>query len=119
MNRKKIQRLWREDGCLDKIVGQRGRHPEFIDWCRFGRCGASYIELGSRWENPWVESYGSRIGVVLDPPVGDEDLGLRGVCRTARWPTARRAYRPHSALGILTAVEFADQWRPTTPPKHS
>jgi putative transposase len=61
--------------CLDKIVGQRGRHPEFIrcdngpeltahalrDWCRFASCGTSYIEPGSPWENPWVESYGSRI----------------------------------------------------------
>jgi putative transposase len=58
--------------CLDKIVGQRGRHPEFIrcdngpeltanalrDWCRFAGCGTSYIEPGSPWENPWVESYG-------------------------------------------------------------
>jgi hypothetical protein len=56
-------------------VGQRGGHPEFIrcdngpeltahalrDWCRFAGCGTSYIEPGSPWENPWVESYGSRI----------------------------------------------------------
>jgi hypothetical protein len=58
--------------CLDKIVGQRGCHPNYIrcdngpeltanalrDWCRFGGAGASYIAPGSPWENPWVESYG-------------------------------------------------------------
>ena len=61
--------------CLDKIVGRRGRHPEYIrcdngpeltanalrDWCRFSGAGASYIALGSPWENPWVESYGARM----------------------------------------------------------
>jgi putative transposase len=61
--------------CLDKIVDTRGRHPSFIrcdngpeltanalrDWCRFTGCGTSYIEPGSPWENPWVESYGSRM----------------------------------------------------------
>jgi hypothetical protein len=50
--------------CLDKIVGGRGRHPEFIrcdngpeltanalrDWCRFAGTGTSYIEPGSPWE---------------------------------------------------------------------
>jgi transposase InsO family protein len=44
--------------CLDKIVGARGRHPEFIrcdngpeltanalrDWCRFASTSAAYIE---------------------------------------------------------------------------
>ncbi len=60
---------------LDKIVGARGRHPRFIrcdngpeltanaltDWCRFGGAGTSYIDPGSPWQNPWVESYGSRM----------------------------------------------------------
>jgi Integrase core domain len=61
--------------CLDKVAGVRGRHPAFIrcdigpeltanavrDWCRFGGAGASYIDPGSPWQNPWVESYGSRM----------------------------------------------------------
>ncbi len=29
--------------------------------CRFGGSGASYIEPGSPWENPWLESYGSHM----------------------------------------------------------
>jgi putative transposase len=31
------------------------------DWCRFAGTGTSYIEPGSPWKNPWVESYGGRI----------------------------------------------------------
>ena len=60
---------------LDKIVGARGGHPGFIrcdngpeltanalrDWCRFGGAGTSYIEPGSPWQNPWLESYASRM----------------------------------------------------------
>ena len=61
--------------CLDTIVGGRGTHPSFIrcdngpeltanalrDWCRFGGAGTSYIDPGSPWQNPWVESYASRM----------------------------------------------------------
>ena len=50
---------------LDRIVEQRGRHPEFIrmdngpeltayalrDWCRFTGAGTSYIDPGSPWQN--------------------------------------------------------------------
>jgi putative transposase len=60
---------------LDRIVQQRGHHPEFIrmdngpkltayalrDWCRFTGAGISYIDPGSPWQNPWVDSYGSRM----------------------------------------------------------
>ena len=60
---------------LDEIVAERGgSHPEFIrcnngpeltanalrDWCRFGGSGTAYIDPGAPWQNPWVESYGSR-----------------------------------------------------------
>ena len=31
------------------------------DWCRFTGAGTSYIDPGSPWQNPWVESYGSRM----------------------------------------------------------
>jgi putative transposase len=31
------------------------------DWCRFGRAGSSQIEPGSPWQNPFVESFGSRV----------------------------------------------------------
>ena len=31
------------------------------DWCRFGGSGRSFIEPGSPWQNPFVESFGSRV----------------------------------------------------------
>ena len=56
-------------------VAARGRAPEHVrcdngpeltanalrDWCRFSSAAASYIEPGSPWQNPYVESFGSRI----------------------------------------------------------
>ena len=60
---------------LDRIVRDRSAHPEFVrcdngpemtsnalkDWCRFSRTGAAFIEPGSPWENPFVESFNSRV----------------------------------------------------------
>jgi putative transposase len=31
------------------------------DWCRFSGAGSAYIDPGSPWQNPYVESFGSRI----------------------------------------------------------
>jgi putative transposase len=61
--------------CLDRIVAERGGFPDYIrcdngpeltanalrDWCRFSGSGTAYIEPGLAWQNPWVESYSSRI----------------------------------------------------------
>jgi putative transposase len=118
--------------CLDKIVGARGRHPEFVrcdngpeltanalrDWCRFGGAGAAYIEPGSPWENPWVESYGSRMRDEL-LAIEQFDTLLEAQVLVADWRTEYNTYRPHSALGMLTPASFADQWRRTNPPKLS
>ena len=31
------------------------------DWCGFNQAGTSYIEPGSPWQNPYVESFGGRL----------------------------------------------------------
>jgi putative transposase len=60
---------------LDRIVSERRTHPQFVrcdngpemtsnalrDWCRFSRTGAAFIEPGSPWENPFVESFNGRV----------------------------------------------------------
>jgi putative transposase len=60
---------------LDHLVAERGTTPGFIrcdnrpeltanalrDWCRFTGAGTSYIEPGSPWQNPYVESFGGRL----------------------------------------------------------
>jgi len=59
---------------LDRLVAQRGA-PLFIrmdngaemiawvlrDWCRLRGLGIVYIEPGSPWQNPWVESFNGRV----------------------------------------------------------
>jgi putative transposase len=109
-----------------KIVGRRGSHPDFIrcdngpeltatalrDWCRFGGSGASYIDPGSPWQNPWVESYASR--------VRDELLAIEQFPARSPGPDDRLAkgvQRVTSSLrpGMLSPIEFARQWRTNQP----
>lgn len=109
---------------LDQIVATRGTTPAFVrmdngpeltahalrDWCRFSRTGASYIEPGSPWQNPWVESYGSRMRDEL-LTIEQFDSLLEAQVLVADWRDEYNTYRPHSALGMLTPAAFADQWR--------
>jgi transposase InsO family protein len=44
---------------------------------------------------------------------------LRGFSALADWRIEYNTYRSHSALGMLAPVEFADQWRRTSPPQLS
>jgi transposase InsO family protein len=60
---------------LDQIVRERVAGPELVrmdngtemtanalrDWCRFSGVERSFIEPGSPWQNPFVESFGSRV----------------------------------------------------------
>jgi putative transposase len=112
---------------LDNLVLERGA-PEFIrcdngpeltanalrDWCRFTRTGTSYIEPGSPWQNPWVESYNSRIREEL-LAIEQFDTKLEAQVLVADWREEYNTYRPHSALGMLTPVEFAARWRDGRP----
>jgi putative transposase len=109
---------------LDKIVSARKTTPAFIrcdngpeltanalrDWCRFSHAGASYIEPGSPWQNPWVESYGSRMRDEL-LAIEQFDSLLEAQVLIADWRDEYNDYRPHSALGMLTPTAFADRWR--------
>jgi putative transposase len=108
---------------LDRIVVQRGRHPEFIrmdngpeltayalqDWCRFTGAGTSYIDPGSPWQNPWVESYGSGM---RDELLSIEQFNslLEARVLVGDWRQEYNSYRPHSALGMLTPNDYAEGW---------
>ncbi len=112
---------------LDQLVAERGA-PEFIrcdngpeltanalsDWCDFSGAGASYIEPGSPWQNPWVESYGSRMREEL-LSIEQFDTLLEARVLVADWKEEYNSYRPHSALGMLTPAEFAARWRDRRP----
>ena len=113
---------------LDKIVGARATAPEFVrcdngpeltanalrDWCRFSGTGTSYIDPGSPWQNPWVESYGSRMRDEL-LAIEQFDSLLEAQVLVADWRDEYNTYRPHSALSMLTPSAFAAQSRTEQP----
>ncbi len=109
---------------LDRLVAARGRAPERVrcdngpeltanalrDWCRFSRTGASYIEPGSPWQNPYVESFGSR---VRDELLSGELFATLAEAQVLveDWRVDYNDRRPHSALGMMAPARFAASWR--------
>jgi putative transposase len=109
---------------LDRLIAVRGAAPEHIrcdngpeltanalrDWCRFCGAGSAYIDPGSPWQNPYVESFNSR--------VRDELLSVELFSSLAEakvmvedWREDYNQRRPHSALGMIAPTRFARAWR--------
>jgi putative transposase len=113
---------------LDRLVVERGRPPRFIrmdngpeltayalhDWCRFTGAGTSYIEPGSPWQNPYVESFGSRLRDELLAVEAFSTL-LEARVLVEDWRIQYNTLRPHSALGYLTPTEYARTWTTNQP----
>jgi putative transposase len=109
---------------LDGLVALRGGAPEYVrcdngpeltanalrDWCRFARAGSAYIEPGSPWQNPFVESFGSRVRDELLSVELFETLTEAQVM-VADWREDYNTRRPHSALGMTAPAGFARAWR--------
>jgi putative transposase len=109
---------------LDRLVAARGGAPEFIrcdngpeltahalkDWCRLGRTGSAYIEPGSPWENPFVESFNARVRDELLTVELFSCLAEAQVLVEA-WRCDYNQHHPHSALGMKTPARFAQAWR--------
>ena len=109
---------------LDRLVAERGTAPGFLrcdngpemtanalrDWCRFSRAGSAYIEPGSPWQNPYVESFGGR---VRDELLAVELFSCLTEARVLieDWRSDYNHHRPHSALGMMTPAAFAAGWR--------
>lgn len=107
---------------LDRLAGLYGapsylrcdNGPELIawalrDWCRLSRVGISYIEPGSPWENPFVESFNSR---ARDELLNIEEFGslLEAQVVVELWRVEYNTYRPHGALAGLTPSEVRAAW---------
>jgi putative transposase len=109
---------------LERLVAARGRAPEHIrcdngpeltanalrDFCRFSKAGPSYIEPGSPWQNPYVESFGSRVREELLSQELFATLTEAQVL-VEDWRTDYNHRRPHSALGMMAPARFAASWR--------
>jgi putative transposase len=110
-------------GELDQILSRReapgylrcDNGPEFIaaalkDWCRFSGAGTVFIEPGSPWQNPYVESFNAR--------VRDELLNMtefytlhEATVLVADFQMDYNWHRPHSSLQNLAPAVFAERWR--------
>jgi putative transposase len=107
---------------LDRLVAERGA-PEYLrcdngpemtahalrDWCVLSRTGTAYIEPGSPWQNPFVESFHSR---VRDELLDVEEFSCLAEARVviSDWREDYNQRRPHSALGMKTPAKFAATW---------
>jgi putative transposase len=113
---------------LDRLVIERGRPPRFLrcdngpeltanalrDWCRFNQAGTSYIEPGAPWQNPYVESFGSRLRDELLAVEAFNTL-LEARVLVEDWRIEYNTLRPHSALSYLTPTDYARTWTATHP----
>jgi putative transposase len=104
---------------LERLVAERGA-PELLrcdngpemtahalkDWCRFSKTGTAYIDPGSPWQNPFVESFHSR---VRDELLDVEEFACLAEAKVVigDWREDYNLRRPHSALGMRTPAAFA------------
>jgi transposase InsO family protein len=84
-------------------------------WCVLSGTGTAFIEPGSPWQNPFVESFHSR--------VRDELLDVEEFCGLAEarvviedWREDYNQRRPHSALGMRSPAAFAATLTASTEP---
>jgi putative transposase len=108
---------------LDRIVARTGRRPAFLrmdngpeltayalrDWCRFSRAGTTYIEPGSPWENPFIESFNGKLRDELLAGEIFESL-LEAQVLAEDFRIDYNSYRPHSSIGYKAPATFAEQW---------
>ncbi len=108
---------------LDRIVARTGRRPQLVrmdngpeltanalrDWCRFSRADTTYIEPGSPWENPFIESFNGKLrDELLNCEIFETLLEAKVLAEDFR--IDYNTYRPHSSLGYLAPTKFAEQW---------
>ncbi len=107
---------------IERLVEQRGA-PQFLrmdngpepiawalrEWCRLSGIGTCYIEPGSPWQTPYVESFNGR---ARDELLNSEEFGtlIEAQVVVEAWRKEYNTFRPHSALGGLTPAEFYAKW---------
>jgi putative transposase len=109
-------------GLLERLVAEHGapallrcdNGPELSshalrDWCRQSGSHTAFIEPGSPWQNPFVESFHAR---VRDELLNMELFACLAEARVvvADWREDYNTRRTHSALGRRTPDAFAAAW---------
>jgi len=106
---------------LERLAAQRGA-PEHLrcdngpemtahalhDWCVISKAGTAYIEPGSPWQNPFVESFHSR---VRDELLDIEEFSCLAEAKVVigDWQQDYNWRRAHSSLGMRAPAVFAAQ----------
>lgn len=89
--------------------------PELVakavqDWLVKNGCRTIYIEPGSPWENPYIESFhGTFRRECLDRYAFVSGREAQEI--VAAWRQEYNEHRPHSSLGYMTPAEFARRCR--------
>ncbi len=106
-----LQQLTAERGAPEHLRCDNG--PEMTghalrDWCVISKAGTAFIEPGSPWQNPFVESFHSR---VRDELLDVEEFSCLAEARVVigDWQQDYNRRRPHSSLGMLAPTVFAAQ----------
>jgi putative transposase len=109
-------------GILEKLIAEHGvpehirsdNGPEFIaraicKWLGAKQVGTLFIAPGSPWENPYIESFNSRLrDELLNAELFTSLLEAQWLATT--WRTEYNEERPHSGLDYMTPAEFAASW---------
>jgi putative transposase len=114
---------------LERLIAERGVAPELLrmdngpemtahalqDWCEVSKTGTAYIEPGSPWQNPFVESFHSR---VRDELLDVEEFSCLAEARVVigDWQEDYNLRRPHSSLGMRPPAVFAAEWAADSEP---
>ena len=107
-----LRRLVTEHGAPENLRADNG--PELTarvlrDWCEQGSTATAYIDPGSPWQNPWIESFNARLrDEVLD--VEDFSALAEAQFLAAEWREDYNANHHHSALGMMAPSRFAASW---------
>jgi putative transposase len=82
-------------------------------WCEDSSAATAYIDPGAPWQNPFVESFHSR---VRDELLDVEEFACLAEARVVieDWREDYNLRRPHSSLGMRAPAVFAAEWTPAT-----
>ena len=111
-----LERLAAERGAPEHLRCDNGpemtAHP-LCDWCELSETGTAFIEPGSPWQNPYVESFHSR---VRDELLDIEEFSCLAEERVVigDWQEDNNWRRPHSALAMRSPAVFAAEWATTS-----
>lgn len=108
-----LERLSAKRGAPANLRSDNG--PELTaavlrEWCALGKTATAYIEPGSPWQNPYVESFNARL---RDELLNTEVFTCLEEAKVlaADWRADHNANHPHSALGMMSPARFAASWQ--------